>query len=241
MYAKKMSVVTSSMRSLIRSSSICATSAIATTNSTATATANIHAYNIMIGKRFMSKERAGKSIRPGANLVLDDVPHKVTKMVQGKRGKGGGFVRATLKNLINTNTFEKTFTSDEIVEHADLETKTVQYTYEDTDCFVFMCIKHFEEVRVSKIVVDNSKFLLEGRDVKLLLFRDKIIAVELPTIVEYTVVSLDINKSKQGDQQATIDSGATVMVPLFIEVGTRIRVNTNEGVYVERAEQQSSS
>lgn len=64
---------------------------------------------------YLSKERAGKSIRPGAAIVLDGVPHRVTKMNQGKRGKGGGFVRATLKNLLTDNTtFEKTFTSDEI-------------------------------------------------------------------------------------------------------------------------------
>lgn len=64
--------------------------------------------------RFFSKERAGKSVRPGAALVLDGVPHRVTKIIQGKRGKGGGFVKATLKNMESSNTFEKTFTSDEV-------------------------------------------------------------------------------------------------------------------------------
>ena len=64
--------------------------------------------------RHFSKERAGKSVKPGAAIVLDGAPHRVIKIIQGKRGKGGGFVRATLKNMISPNSFEKTFTSDEL-------------------------------------------------------------------------------------------------------------------------------
>jgi hypothetical protein len=76
------------------------------------------------GIRYFSKERAGKSVKPGCAIILDGQPHRCTKMIQGKRGKGGGFIRATLKNILTNNTFEKTFTSDEIVEHADLERMT---------------------------------------------------------------------------------------------------------------------
>ena len=185
--------------------------------------------------RHFSKARAGKSVRIGCSLVLDGVPHRCTKMIQGKRGKGGGFVRATLKNLISLQTFEKTFSSDEVVEHADLETRVAQYSWEDVNSLVFMSSDTFEEIRVPKDVADNKDYLLEGSDVKLLLFRDSVIGVEIPEVGEYVVVKLDTDKSKQGDQEATLNSGAKIMVPLFIKENTRIKVNILEGTYVERA------
>lgn len=98
------------------------------------------------------KERAGKSVRPGANLVLDNIPHRVTKIIQGKRGKGGGFIKATLKNLQTGFTHEKTFTSDETVEHADMERQIAQFSWKDTsdDTLVFMNTQTFEEIRIPK-------------------------------------------------------------------------------------------
>jgi len=191
-----------------------------------------------VGNTFLrqfSKERAGKSVRPGCALVLDGVPHRCTKMIQGKRGKGGGFVRATLRNLISLQTYEKTFSSDEVVEHADLQKRIAQYSWEDSNSLVFMSSDTFEEIRVSKDIADNKDYLLEGSDVKLLLFRDSVIGVEIPEVVEYTVVKLNTDKSKQGDQEATLNSGAKIMVPLFIKENSRIKVNTVEGTYVERA------
>ena len=185
--------------------------------------------------RHFSKERAGKSVRPGCALVLDGVPHRCTKMIQGKRGKGGGFVRATLRNLISLQTFEKTFNSDEVVEHADLEKRMAQYSWEDSNSLVFLSSDTFEEIRVPKELAENKDYLLEGSDVKLLLFRDAVIGVEIPEVIEYTVVSLNTDKSKQGDQEATLNSGAKIMVPLFIKENTRIKVNTLQGTYVERA------
>jgi len=181
------------------------------------------------------KERAGKSVKPGTNLVVENVPHRVTKIMQGKRGKGGGFVKATLKNLITGFTHEQTFTSDEMVEHADLEKEAVQYSWSDGQDFIFMN-SLFEEVRLSKESVDKQgQFLLEGQEVKLLKFKDAVIGLELPTICEYTVESLDESKSIGSNCPAVLNCGATVLVPLFIKEGTRIRVNTEEHSYVDRA------
>jgi elongation factor P len=189
---------------------------------------------LMISRCF-SKERAGKGIRPGVAIIVDDAPHRVSKIIQGKRGKGGGFIRATMKNLISGQTFEKTYTSDEVVEFADLEKETATYSWEDSDNYMFMSSQTFEEIPVPKSEVDNGSFLLGGLEVKLLKFRDGVIGVELPIVQEYTVVSID-GAGQSGDvHPATLDSGAVVMVPLFVGEGTKIRVNTAEGTYVERA------
>jgi elongation factor P len=205
------------------------------------------------------KERAGKSVKPGSTLVIDNIPHRVTKITQGKRGKGGGYVSAKMKNMVTQNNTEKTFTSDETVEHADLEREAVQYSWLDGDNFVFISTVSFEEIRIPKDDVDNSEFIKEGQEVKLLKFRDTIIGVELPKIVEYSVISLDGSKSwyetyniyyyyyyyikliyniiiiRGGNIPATLDCGAVVMVPQFIKEGTVIRVNIADKGYVDRA------
>ena len=192
-------------------------------------------YPILTISRDFSKERAGKGIRPGVAIIVDDAPHRVSKIIQGKRGKGGGFIRATMKNLLSGQVFEKTYTSDEVVEFADLEKETATYSWEDSDNYMFMSSETFEELSVPKSEVDNGSFLLGGLEVKLLKFRDGVIGVELPTVQQYTVVSVDGARQSGDEHPATLDSGAVVMVPLFVGEGTKIRVNTAEGTYVERA------
>ena len=117
--------------------------------------------------RNFSKERAGKSVRPGCAIILDGQPHKCVKMIQGKRGKGGGFVKATLKNLISGNTYEKTFTSDEIVEHAELERKTASFSWSDENNYIFMDLETFEEIILPKEEVELGDFLTPGLEVRL--------------------------------------------------------------------------
>lgn len=180
-------------------------------------------------------ERAGKSVKPGAALVLDGVPHRVTKITQGKRGKGGGFVKAVVKNLVSSNSYEKTFTSDENVEIADLEKEQAQYSWLDDNNYVFMNSETYEEVRVPVDNVDNKAFLVEGQNVKLLKFRDNVIGVELPNIYEYIVTIVD--DSLQGKELATLNNGTVITVPAFVKVGQKIKVNTIDGLYVGRAEE----
>ena len=183
------------------------------------------------------KERAGKSVRPGVNLVLDNVPHRVTKIMQGKRGKGGGFVKATLKNLSTGFTHDKTFTSDETVEHADLERQMASYSWADAadDSLVFMNVETFEEIRVPQSLVDNHHFLVAGAEVKLLKFREAVLGVEIPVICEYEVTDVDPSHEHGGNMMATISTGHELWVPIFIKVGTRIRINTQDNLYVDRA------
>lgn len=115
--------------------------------------------------RWFSKERAGKSIRPGCAIILENQPHRCSKIIQGKRGKGGGFIKATLKNLITGNSYEKTFTSDEMVEHADLERKAVSYSWADDLNYIFMDLETYEEVVLPQTEVELGHFLVAGLEV----------------------------------------------------------------------------
>jgi elongation factor P len=184
--------------------------------------------------RCFSKERAGKSVRPGANLVIDGVPHRVAKITQGKRGKGGGFVRATLKNIKSAQVFEKTFTSDEMVEHADMEREKYQYSWNDGNLYVFINTVSFEEVQLLKEDVDKAEFLVEGQEVMLLMFNDAVMGVELPLTLEYAIDEVlgSENGSSGGYHSVRLSSGATVLVPEHLKEGDVIKVNNKEAKYV---------
>mmetsp|Transcript_3514 Transcript_3514/g.5282 ORF Transcript_3514/g.5282 Transcript_3514/m.5282 type:complete len:176 (-) Transcript_3514:1717-2244(-) len=159
-----------------------------------------HSWNLPYSLSLMStiKERAGKGVKPGAAIVIDNFPHRVTKITQGKRGKGGGFVRAMLKNLTNGSCFEKTFTSDEIVEFADLEKVKYKYIYRSSDNFTFMHHETFEEMQVQKDIIEHWDFLVDSEDmeVKLLSFNGRVIGVELPNTYDYEVVKVNTDKSR---------------------------------------------
>jgi elongation factor P len=120
------------------------------------------------------KERALKIIKPRALITFDNAPHRVTKIQQGKRGKGGGFVKAMLRNLITGSLFEKTYTSDEMVEGCELEKIPCTYTYKDGNEFVMMHETTFEEYRIDAIdIAGEDKYLVEGEGVRLLRFQGK--------------------------------------------------------------------
>lgn len=120
-------------------------------------------------------------------------PHRVSKITQGKRGKGGGFVKATLKNIVTNNTYEKTFTSDEMVEQADMRKLHVTYSWEDTsvDELVFFSVDNFEEVRLKRELIDRPEFLVEGIPMYVVYFEDKPIGADFPVVYDYTIVSID--------------------------------------------------
>ena len=193
--------------------------------------------------RLMSgqKERARIAVKPRALITENNQPHRVTKIQQGKRGKGGGFVKANLKNMMTGNTTEKTYTSDEMVELAHLEKSTVTFSWVDdsTKELVLMDTTTFEEVRVLHSSVDCAKYLSEGQEVLMLSFQDQPFDLEIPKVCEFVIESIDPSKStgNTGSQThpAIIGSGAVVQVPIFVTAGMRIKVNTEENTYVERA------
>lgn len=126
----------------------------------------------------MAIDRAIKVVKLNALIKLDNGPHKVLKITQGKRGKGGGFVKAKLQHLFTGASFEKTFLSDENVEEAYFEKKWAQYSWTDGDEHVFLDEKTFEEVRMKKDQADGQTFK-EGERYKLVQCEGKFIGIDL--------------------------------------------------------------
>ena len=128
-----------------------------------------------------STDRAIKIVKLNSFILFNTIPHKVLKITQGKRGKGGGFVRAKLKNLINQSVFEKTYTSDETVEEANYMKQVVQFSWKNGDELVFIDDTTFEEIKIKNDLLDESMIIKEGDYVKVLKCEGIIIGLDLIT------------------------------------------------------------
>mmetsp|Transcript_61176 Transcript_61176/g.193807 ORF Transcript_61176/g.193807 Transcript_61176/m.193807 type:complete len:261 (+) Transcript_61176:2-784(+) len=173
----------------------------------------------------------------GLNIEIDGQPYKVTEFLHVKPGKGSAFVRSKLKNYITGNSVEKTFRAGEKVNTADINTSTAQFSYIDGEDYVFMDMTSFEETRVPKDD-DWAKFLKEGEDVKIQVYNGNVIGVSLPQTVTLAITETDPgikgNTAAGGDKSATVETGAVIRVPLFIEIGDMVMVNTEESSYLSR-------
>lgn len=168
---------------------------------------------------------SSNDFRPGTTIQLDGVVYRVNEFLHVKPGKGAAFVRTKLRNMKTGNTMEKTFKAGEMVKDAILEKVQMQHTYVDGNDYVFMNMDSYEEERMSADTLGNDlKFLLIGMDVEVLKHNQDILGVELPKTVSYTVTKADPGakgNTAQGSslKPCTIESGAEVMVPLFIKQG----------------------
>ncbi|XP_047148473.1 elongation factor P [Vigna umbellata] len=179
-------------------------------------------------------------IKVGTNLEVDGAPWRVIEFLHVKPGKGAAFVRTKLKNYITGNTVEKTFRAGSSIDQADVYKETKQFTYKDGAQFVFMDLSTYEEFRLGeKEIGDRTKWLKEGMDCNLLLWNGKVIDVDLPITVKLTVVDVDPglkgDTAQGGTKPATLDTGAVVNVPLFVNVGDEILVDSRTGQYMSRA------
>ncbi|KAE8728120.1 Elongation factor P [Hibiscus syriacus] len=179
-------------------------------------------------------------IKVGTNLEVDGAPWKVLEFLHVKPGKGAAFVRTKMRNYITGNTVEKTFRAGSTIEEADVFKEQKQYTYKDGSQYVFMDLTTFEEIRLSEAEVgDKTKWLKEGMDCYLLFWDGKVIDFELPITVQLKVVDVDPglkgDTASGGSKPATLDTGAVVNVPLFVNIGEEILVDTRTGTYMSRA------
>jgi elongation factor P len=156
-----------------------------------------------------------------------------------KPGKGGAFVRTKVKNLKTGRVLDRTFRAGERVDEADVEERTMQYVYQEGDNLVFMDTTSFEQIPFTPAQVgDARKFLKENLEVSVVFWRGQPIGLELPSFIEASVTRCD--PGMKGDtasgatKPATIETGATLQVPLFIKEGDVLRVDTRTGEYVER-------
>lgn len=183
---------------------------------------------------------SSNDIKVGSNIEVDGAPWKVVEFLHVKPGKGAAYVRTTLRNYVTGNTVEKTFRAGSKIEEADIFKETKQFTYKDGAQFVFMDLTTYEEYRLNASDVgDKEKWLKEGMDCNLLFWKGKVIDFDLPITVKLTVVEADPglrgDTAQGGSKPATLDTGAIVNVPLFIEKGQEIMVDTRSGQYMSRA------
>ncbi len=175
----------------------------------------------------------------GLRIELDGEPFTITYFQHVKPGKGGAFVRTKVKNLLTGRSFEKTFRAGEKVDEADVEDRKMQYLYLDGDALVFMDTSSYDQIPIpAEQVGDDVKFLKENTDVDVLFYKGRPTNVTLPAFIIAEITHCD--PGVKGDtasgatKPATIETGATIQVPLFIKEGEKVRVDTRSGEYVER-------
>jgi len=177
--------------------------------------------------------------RNGLKLDIDSQPFTITYFQHVKPGKGGAFVRTKLKNLLNGRTVDKTFRSGEKVQEADVEEKTMQYLYQDATGRIFMDNASYDQIPIGDDVLGGAvDFLLENMEVGVLFWKGNPVNIQLPNYIEARITKSDPgvkgDTSSGATKPATLETGATLNVPLFIEEGDLIRVDTRSGEYSER-------
>ncbi len=178
-------------------------------------------------------------LKNGMVLNIDGQLWSVTEFQHVKPGKGPAFVRTKLKNVESGKTVDRTFNAGTKVETANVDKRTMQYLYNDGTSFVFMDVQTYDQVEVSPAVVGDAKnFMLENQEAIVASNEGRVLYVELPASVElevtYTEPGLQGDRSTGGTKPATVETGATVMVPLFITTGERIKVDTRDSSYLGR-------
>ncbi len=176
----------------------------------------------------------------GVTFEMDGQVLQVVEFQHVKPGKGAAFVRTKMKNVITGAVTERTFNPTDKFENAIVERREMQYLYSDGDLYYFMDMESFEQIPIdAKVLADNFKFVKENEMCKIVSYKGNVFSVEPPIFVELEVT--DTEPGFKGDtaqgttKPATLETGATIKVPLFIDIGTKIRIDTRTGEYLERA------
>ena len=178
-------------------------------------------------------------IRNGTTFEMDNSVYKVVEFQHVKPGKGAAFVRTKLKNVINGSVLEKTFNPSEKLQGAEIEKRDMQYLYNDGELYYFMDNNTYEQIPLNEEELgDALRFIKENMSVKILSFKGKVFAVEPPIFVEleitYTEPGFSGNTSTNATKPATLENGSSINVPLFVNIGDVIRIDTRTGEYMER-------
>lgn len=178
--------------------------------------------------------------KTGLTIEVDGDIWRVLDFQHVKPGKGAAFVRSKLKNLRTGAVQEKTFRAGEKVERAQIDNRLMQYLYASGDMHVFMDMQNYEQVELPASRIEHElKFLKENMEVHLIMFQGETLGVELPNTVELEVVETEPgikgDTASGGSKPAKLETGLTVQVPFFVNVGDRLIINTSDGSYVSRA------
>ncbi|WP_258359246.1 elongation factor P [Moorella sulfitireducens] len=178
--------------------------------------------------------------RTGLTIEVDGEVYQVIEFMHVKPGKGSAFVRTKLKNRRTGAVVERTFRAGEKVNRAHIERREMQYLYNDGENYYFMDMETYEQLSLRKDQLDEAvKYLKDNMSIYILLYQGETIGIELPNFVELKVVETEPgikgDTATGGSKNAVLETGAVIQVPLFIEVGDVVRIDTRTGAYIERA------
>lgn len=178
-------------------------------------------------------------LKTGMTLEIDNNLFRVMEFQHVKPGKGPAFVRTSLRNVRSGSTIDKTFRAGEKVERAMIDKREMQYLYHDGDAYVFMDTETYDQLSVQpETLGDAANYLLETNSAVMLMHGTEIIGVDMPPSVEMTIAETE--PGLQGDRvsgatkPATLETGLVLQVPLFVDVGQKIKVDTRTGEYTGR-------
>ena len=177
--------------------------------------------------------------RNGVTFEMDGQVVSIIEFQHVKPGKGAAFVRTKIRNVITGSVVEKTFNPNDKYPTAFIERKDMEYSYNDGDLYYFMDTETWEQVPINaSILGDNFKFVKENMTCKVLSYKGNVFGVEPPTFVELQITAAEPgvkgNTATGATKPATLETGATIQVPLFVNEGEVIRVDTRTGEYMER-------
>ena len=178
-------------------------------------------------------------IKNGVVLSIDGQLWNVVEFQHVKPGKGGAFVRTKLKNVMSGKVVDRTFNAGAKIEIENVDRRDFTYLYNDGDSFVFMDVDNYDQLSIGAATVgDAANFLLENQQVQIALNNENPLYVEMPASVvleiTYTEPGLQGDRSSAGTKPATVETGYEIQVPLFVEQGTKVKVDTRTGDYLGR-------
>jgi len=178
-------------------------------------------------------------LKVGLTIDLDGAPYVVVSVEHVKPGKGSAFARTKLKSLKTQLVIDRTFKSDDRINDAYIETRSLQYSYHSGDFYHFLDTQTYEDVTIEADKLhDSAAFLIDDLVVDAQYYNKELITVNLPNFVVYTVTHTEPgikgDTAKSGTKPATLNAGAVIQVPLFVDVGTRVKIDTRTGTYIER-------
>ena len=174
-------------------------------------------------------------MRQGVFVEIDGTPHVIISFQHVNPGKGGAFVRLKLKNLVSDSMLDRTLKSGDVLPEAEISKREMQYLYDDGDRMVFMDQQSLEQLEIARSHVENQDLMTENCTVEVLLHDARPLGVTLPNFVELEVIETDPATSGGKLKPAKLATGAIVQVPSFIARGEKLRIDTRERKYVERA------
>lgn len=177
--------------------------------------------------------------KTGITVEIDGDLYQVLEFLHVKPGKGAAFVRTKIRNIRTGNVLEKTFRGGEKIKRAHIEHRHVQFTYIDGEMYHFMDMESYEDIAIEKdLIGDDVKWLKDGMECEVSFHEDVAIGIEVPNFVELVVTETE--PGFKGDtatgatKPATLETGAVVNVPLFVEIGTKLQIDTRTGEYLRR-------